>query len=64
MKSEMKILLDRIRNFGAMWMADEHGSYIEGETERLLLALTDDECRELCRLESDEQNRRKALIVA
>ena len=60
MKTEMKILSDRIERFGEMWMTDEHGSYIDGEIEKLLLALTDDEVRELCNMEKS----RKAVSVA
>ena len=61
MKPEYKILLDRIHQFGDMSSIDEHGSYIDHELERLSLSLTQDEFRELCKIE--EECKRKAAVA-
>jgi|GEM_PF-6730023 len=55
MKPEYKTLLDRIHQFGDMGSIDEYGSYIDHEVEKLSLALTKEEFRELCRIEEERQ---------
>jgi hypothetical protein len=43
MSEELKILLDRIKRFGNSVEIDEYGSYNEWETQKLWLALSDEE---------------------
>jgi hypothetical protein len=58
MKEELKILLDRLEKFGAIWMTDENGSYDE-DFQVLFCSLSDAEAQQVY----DAERRREQQSV-